>query len=105
MSVCNKDYPPRLQTLLVFFIFNFEWHGQNEVGNIAILVLWRDREQLYWLRSIQHKEDLTNVILYLQLTVDNSKVAIYLRLQWNMNKFVEVGMCYPMSFLCFIDSS
>ena len=27
-------------------IFNFEWHGQNEVGNIAILVLWRDREKL-----------------------------------------------------------
>ena len=26
---------------------NFEWHGQNEVGNIAILVLWRDREKLY----------------------------------------------------------
>ena len=57
------------------------------------------------LRSIQHKEDLPNVILYLQLTVDNSKVAIYLRLQWKMNKFVEVGICYPMSFLCFIDSS
>ena len=22
-------------------LFNFEWHGQNKVGNIAILVLWR----------------------------------------------------------------
>ena len=48
-------------------VFNFEWHCQNGVGNIAIHVLWRDREQLYWLRSIQHKEDLPNVILYLQL--------------------------------------
>ena len=28
-------------------LFNFEWHGHNEVGNIAILVLWREREQLY----------------------------------------------------------
>ena len=27
-------------------LFNFEWHGQNEVGNISILVLWRDRENL-----------------------------------------------------------
>ena len=27
-------------------LFNFEWHGQNEVGNIAILVLWREREKL-----------------------------------------------------------
>ena len=24
---------------------NCEWHSQNEVGNIAILVLWRDREK------------------------------------------------------------
>ena len=28
-------------------LFNFEWHGQNKVGNIGILVLWRDREKLY----------------------------------------------------------
>ena len=28
-------------------LFNFEWHGQNKVGNIAILVLWRDHEKLY----------------------------------------------------------
>ena len=35
----------RLKTLLVFF--NFEWHGQNKVGNNAIPVLWRDREKLY----------------------------------------------------------
>ena len=28
-------------------LFNFERHGQNEVGNIEILVLWRDREKLY----------------------------------------------------------
>ena len=24
-------------------LFNFEWHSQNKVGNIGILVLWRDR--------------------------------------------------------------
>ena len=42
MSVHKRDYLSRLQTLLVFF--NFEWHGQNEVGNIGILVLWRDCE-------------------------------------------------------------
>ena len=27
-------------------LFNFEWHDQNEVGNIAILVLLRDHEKL-----------------------------------------------------------
>ena len=27
-------------------LFNFEWHGQNEVGNIDIPVFWRDREKL-----------------------------------------------------------
>ena len=27
-------------------LFNFEWHSQSEVGNIAILVLRRDREKL-----------------------------------------------------------
>ena len=26
-------------------LFKFEWHSQNEVGNIGILVLWRDREK------------------------------------------------------------
>ena len=40
-------------------LFNFEWYGQNENGNIAILVLWRDREKLYWCR----------VILYLKLKI------------------------------------
>ena len=29
-------------------LFNFEWHNQNELGNIGILVLWRDREKLYF---------------------------------------------------------
>ena len=29
-------------------LFNFERHGQNEVGNIAILVLLRDHEKLYF---------------------------------------------------------
>ena len=32
--------------LFVFFL-HFEWHGQNKVGNIAILVFLEDREQLY----------------------------------------------------------
>ena len=26
---------------------NFEWHSQNEVGNICILVLCRDHKQLF----------------------------------------------------------
>ena len=29
-----------------FGLINFEWQGQNKVGNIAILVLSRDREKL-----------------------------------------------------------
>ena len=28
-------------------LYNFEWHNQDEVGNIGILVLQRDREKLY----------------------------------------------------------
>ena len=27
-------------------LFNFEWHSQNDIGIIGILVLWRDREKL-----------------------------------------------------------
>ena len=27
-------------------LFNFEWHSQNEVGNIDILVFWRDGGKL-----------------------------------------------------------
>ena len=27
-------------------VFNLEWHIRNEVGNMAILVLRRDREKL-----------------------------------------------------------
>ena len=47
MSADKRDYLSKLQTLLAFC--NFEWHGQNEVGNISILVLWRDGEKLYYL--------------------------------------------------------
>ena len=28
-------------------LLNFEWHSQNEVGNIVIPVLWRDHEKLW----------------------------------------------------------
>ena len=27
-------------------LFSFEWHSRNKVGNIGIIVLWRDREKL-----------------------------------------------------------
>ena len=27
-------------------LLNFEWYSQNEVGNIDVLVLWRDHEKL-----------------------------------------------------------
>ena len=46
MPLGKRDYLSRLHILLVI---NFEWHGQNEVGNIAILLLWRDHEKLYGL--------------------------------------------------------
>ena len=42
-----------LQTLLVFL--NFQWHGQNKVGKIGVLVLWRDREKLYWQSQLMRK--------------------------------------------------
>ena len=29
-------------------LFNFEWHSQNQDGNIVMLVLWRDRKKFYW---------------------------------------------------------
>ena len=38
MSDGKRDYLSRMETI---GIFNFEWHSQNKVGNIAILVLWR----------------------------------------------------------------
>ena len=28
-------------------LFNFEWHSENKVGNVGILVLRRDLEKLY----------------------------------------------------------
>ena len=27
-------------------LFDFKWHGQNEVGNVGIIVLWTDGEKL-----------------------------------------------------------
>ena len=27
-------------------LFNFEWYGQNKIGNISTLELWRDREKV-----------------------------------------------------------
>ena len=43
MSVGTMYYLISLQPIGPF---KFEWHGQNKVGNIAILVLWRDHEKL-----------------------------------------------------------
>ena len=41
----EKGLPFKAADFMV--LFNFEWHGENEVGNIVILVLWKDREELY----------------------------------------------------------
>ena len=40
----RRDYLSRLHTLLVFLILK---GTADEVGNIGILVLWRDYEKLY----------------------------------------------------------
>ena len=44
MSVGKRGYLSRLQIIWIFL--NFDRHGQHEVGNIGILVLWRDHEKL-----------------------------------------------------------
>ena len=44
MSVTKRYYFSRLQTLLDS---TFKWNNRNKVGNIAILVFWRDREKLH----------------------------------------------------------
>ena len=36
--------------------FNFEWYGQNEVGNIVIHVFWRNREKLYCITDSNRKK-------------------------------------------------
>ena len=45
MSVGKKGFIFKIADFIC--LCNFEWHGQNKVGNIAILVLLRDREKLY----------------------------------------------------------
>ena len=42
MSVSKRDYVADFIGL-----FNFEWHGENVVNNVAIHVLCRDCEKLY----------------------------------------------------------
>ena len=48
----NVKFDVRLQKVLPFKvadingIFIFQLHGQKKVGNIAILVLWKDHEKL-----------------------------------------------------------
>ena len=64
-STEHRSRPVPLKVVHFIVFFNFEWHGQNEVGNIAILVLWRDCEKLYTLRNNEahrlnfHNERLT----------------------------------------------
>ena len=43
----DVSWQKRLSFKVADFIglFNFEWRGQNKVGNIAIFMLWRDREK------------------------------------------------------------
>ena len=52
-------------------LFNFEWNGKNKVGNIAILVLWRDREKHYYIdvygefvshHHVNHHQLVTNKV-------------------------------------------
>ena len=45
-------------------LFSLEWHSQNEVANIGILALWRDREKLYWLLSLKNFKSLPVAISY-----------------------------------------
>ena len=33
-------------------LLNFKWYRQNEIGNIDILVFWRDSEKLYWFTKL-----------------------------------------------------
>ena len=63
--------------------FNFEWHGLNEVGNIAILVLWRDHEKLWWQGRIAGREgggaptyNLANICLKKKKSVTKRKILI-----------------------------
>ena len=42
MSVDKSDYFLKVTDFIG--LFNFEWYSQNKVGNVGILVLWRDRE-------------------------------------------------------------
>ena len=46
MSVGKKGLPFKVADLIG--LFNFEWHDQNKVGNIAILVLLGDHKKLCW---------------------------------------------------------
>ena len=45
-------------------LFNFEWPGQNEVGNIAILVLWTDCEKLYSGHKLIQKLAMLNLSVH-----------------------------------------
>ena len=57
MSIGKGELPFKVTDLIG--LFNFVWHSQNKVGNIAILVLWTDREKL--LVTIQPiSDDLKN---------------------------------------------
>ena len=43
-------------------LVNFEWHGQTKVGNIAIFVLWRDREKIWCMKMYLDKKDLVTMM-------------------------------------------
>ena len=48
-------------------LFNFEWHGQNKVGNVVILVLWRDREKLYGIDYRRSLHPVQRIIVRFQV--------------------------------------
>ena len=39
-------------------LLDMEWHGQNKVDNIGILVLWRDCEKLYSCKCVGLKASM-----------------------------------------------
>ena len=78
MSVDKRDNISRLETIGVFY---FEWHGQNEVGNIAILVLWRDREKLYSLNLCSSEASNPNAVEFSYVKFKNgssSRLEIFI---------------------------
>ena len=76
MSVGKKVLPFKMANFIG--LFNFEWHGQNEVGSIAILVVWGDCQKPYYNNGVRYEISFPLLLTFSYQALSGYDYALYI---------------------------